>query len=585
MGRKTFVVLLLAVIIGSAFAQELPRLINYQGKLTDPTGVAIDGTANIVFRIYNAGTGGSLLWTETHSLTPVNNGLFDVILGTSTALSLPFDEQYWIELVVDGETLTPRQALNSVPYAYRAAIADSVVGGSGGGSSNWTLSGSSLYPNSTTSNVGVGMTSPSFKLEVQQTAGGPAGFGMKGATGAFNPAVSAVNDYRGFLVHTRVESGFPNMTSLVATGSVTGNYGGLMSFYTRNYGENPSERIRIDETGRVGIGTTSPTQTLDVNGATRLRGHLYDYNNTSGTSGQVLARGASGVVWQDAAGGVGGSGYWSLSGSNLYANSTTYNVGIGTTSPEQKLVVEQNSTGNTRAVLRNTNTGGEMAFAFSSASGQYYAGTHLRNSYSELRFYNNFTGGHFTFVNSGGSERMRITDGGDVGIGTTSPSAKLQVSGNAYVTTYLGVGTSPNTSNRIYASQASGNPAILGYNSFGVTDGLAGVAGTSASAGNGYLGTYRGGIRAGVYGEAGTYSSGDLHAGYFDGLTEVTGDLRVQNRIGVGNSAPARDIHIKQESSTYAIRMEHNTGTNHWEIGTAATTTFGSSIMAPSPPG
>jgi hypothetical protein len=51
--------------------------------------------------------------------------------------------------------------------------------------------------------------------------------------------------------------------------------------------------------GMVGIGTLTPTQMLDVNGNARLRAHLFDYSNTSGSTGQVLRRGASGVEWQD----------------------------------------------------------------------------------------------------------------------------------------------------------------------------------------------------------------------------------------------------------------------------------------------
>jgi len=48
----------------------------------------------------------------------------------------------------------------------------------------------------------------------------------------------------------------------------------------------------------VGINTSSPTQTLHVNGNIRLTGHLFDFNNVNGTSGQILSRGANGVVWQ-----------------------------------------------------------------------------------------------------------------------------------------------------------------------------------------------------------------------------------------------------------------------------------------------
>ena len=50
----------------------------------------------------------------------------------------------------------------------------------------------------------------------------------------------------------------------------------------------------------VGIGTTNPTEDLDVAGDVRIRGGLYDKNNQSGTSGQLLVSTVTGVDWQDA---------------------------------------------------------------------------------------------------------------------------------------------------------------------------------------------------------------------------------------------------------------------------------------------
>jgi len=142
MGKKTLVVLLLAVIIGSAFAQELPRLINYQGKLTDPDGIAITGDVDITFRIYDAATGGTALWTETHSPVGVFNGLFDVQLGRFTDLDMPFDDEYWIELEVGGELLDPREKLSTVPYAFRAIYADTAyIIGSGAVQTDATIDG------------------------------------------------------------------------------------------------------------------------------------------------------------------------------------------------------------------------------------------------------------------------------------------------------------------------------------------------------------------------------------------------------------------------------------------------------------
>lgn len=145
MGKKTLVVLLLAVIIGSAFAQELPRLINYQGKLTDPAGVAVDAPVDITFRIYDVETGGTALWTEAHtgaSRITVTNGLFDVQLGGITDLDLPFDDEYWIELQVGAEVLTPREKLATVPYAFRAIYADTAfIIGSGAVQTDGTIDG------------------------------------------------------------------------------------------------------------------------------------------------------------------------------------------------------------------------------------------------------------------------------------------------------------------------------------------------------------------------------------------------------------------------------------------------------------
>ena len=61
--------------------------------------------------------------------------------------------------------------------------------------------------------------------------------------------------------------------------------------------------------GNVGIGTTNPTATLDVNGKVALGSSVYDSNGNTGTSGQVLSSVPGiGVSWTDQTGGSGGSG-------------------------------------------------------------------------------------------------------------------------------------------------------------------------------------------------------------------------------------------------------------------------------------
>jgi hypothetical protein len=121
--RKKITILLL-VFAALAFAQ-VPRIINYQGKLVDPGGVAIDEPRNMTFRLYDRILGGSPLWVESHIGVDVSHGLFDVRLGSVTpfADSVDFTEQYWLEIEVGGILLAPRIALQAVPYALAAATA------------------------------------------------------------------------------------------------------------------------------------------------------------------------------------------------------------------------------------------------------------------------------------------------------------------------------------------------------------------------------------------------------------------------------------------------------------------------------
>lgn len=108
---------------------EIPRLISFQGVLTDEAGAPVqDAQYPILFRIFDSETGGGEpLWAESQLATTVN-GVFDVMLGASTALNLPFDEPYWLETVTTAGTLTPRIKLAATAYSLRSAgIDDSVA--------------------------------------------------------------------------------------------------------------------------------------------------------------------------------------------------------------------------------------------------------------------------------------------------------------------------------------------------------------------------------------------------------------------------------------------------------------------------
>ena len=94
---KTCVLLTLAILtLGtSATMAEVPKTISYQGVLADGSGnPSTDTSATLTFRIYSTGAGGTPIWEETMPVL-LSNGLFTAILGSSTPLNLPFDQQYW----------------------------------------------------------------------------------------------------------------------------------------------------------------------------------------------------------------------------------------------------------------------------------------------------------------------------------------------------------------------------------------------------------------------------------------------------------------------------------------------------------
>ena len=132
-------ILALILFISLVYASDIPKVINYQGKLTDPSGVGVDDTVAIIFRIYDAPTGGLILWTEAHPLVPVENGLFEVMLGGTFPINLPFDRAYYLEMEINGETLSPRVQFLTVPYAFRAIYVDSADYAVYSDTANWTI--------------------------------------------------------------------------------------------------------------------------------------------------------------------------------------------------------------------------------------------------------------------------------------------------------------------------------------------------------------------------------------------------------------------------------------------------------------
>lgn len=125
-----------AALVGPAFAQD--SRFTYQGQLKQ-SGVPVNATPDLEFRLFDQPQGGNQVGpTVTRPDVPVANGLFsvDIDFGASAFVGGP----RWIETRVEGQALSPRQAVNAVPIAAYA-----LAGPSGSGSPTISFPGDRLY--------------------------------------------------------------------------------------------------------------------------------------------------------------------------------------------------------------------------------------------------------------------------------------------------------------------------------------------------------------------------------------------------------------------------------------------------------
>ncbi len=127
MNRRTKITLCALLAVPGLVSAQSPAF-NYQGRLNTAAGVPATGLYDFTFDLYAVVAGGSpLASTFATNAVPVTNGLFSVALDFSLGAFPGADR--WLSLAVrtngSGEfaTLTPRQPLRSVPYAIRAASA------------------------------------------------------------------------------------------------------------------------------------------------------------------------------------------------------------------------------------------------------------------------------------------------------------------------------------------------------------------------------------------------------------------------------------------------------------------------------
>ena len=190
-----------------------------------------------------------------------------------------------------------------------------------------------------------------------------------------------------------------------------------------------SERMRIDSSGNVGIGTTSPSQKLHINNSTASSASYAKFSNAQ--TGTTTAdgfdvgvnTGTEAIIWQ-------------RENSNLlFATNNTEriritsggNVGIGTTNPTFLLQVQGTPPVNNGALINARNS---AATATNTTFGGIYFNSSPGNDFSIGKSnVNTVTTLSFRNGNNGVS-LMDITPSGNVGIGTTSPAVQLELGDN-----------------------------------------------------------------------------------------------------------------------------------------------------------
>ncbi|MCD4771219.1 hypothetical protein K8R30_02255 [archaeon] len=468
-----FFAVVILFLVGGVFA--IPQTFSVHGKLSNSSGV-LEGTYEMNFSIYEDYSGGSALWTSLRNVTTDSDGVYDVVLG---GVDLNFSEQYYLGVKVESDDeMTPRINLSSSPYAFRAENV-SVAGveftsNVDFGAYNVTVGTNALFVDASSGRVGIGTVSPAVTLDVngslrvgeRELLDGISQIQMIPDT-SFQTHLYTYSDGR-FAIYKNGGTGVGAALSVLHNGNVGI---GTITPQTKlevngslNISGSGASLIFPDGTSMTTAGTgdagtldgldstffmplnTSVVGDFDFNGGWESGGFSIEGGDIYAQTGwfynisslEVTHLEVNGSLFPDVDDqfDVGnGTFRWRdlyLSGEVLSdGTGDSYfmgNVGIGTASPSELLVVGND--------LGNVGTGNSIALGDDSGNvvnlGIGYNSTNRGSIYWE-----DGDDGHLSFgtiTTTGGQNwgAMNLKDG-RFGIGTTSPSTKLEVNGSVNI--------------------------------------------------------------------------------------------------------------------------------------------------------
>lgn len=377
-------ILLLTLTAMVEAAAEPGPAITYQGQLKQE-GVPANGNFDMEFRLFDAPALGNQLGDPmTLNAVAVSSGLFTVTLNANGEFgpSAFVSKHRWLEITIDATTFAPRQALTAAPFAVTAL---NILG-----FDRHSLDAADGEPTDAlfvddVGHVGIGTQAPVAGLHVEGP-GYPNSFLFLNSTGGNND--SGLRLMRDGDVYWHV-------FNRESTGD---------SFTLHNALFDPI--LVATQDGRLGIGTSDPTEPLDVAGVIRSSTGGFEYPD-----GTLQTTAASGNITEV----IAGSG---LSGGGAVGSVTLFIAEGGVTSTQLQ-----------DGTVANADLAADAVDSAKIADGTVTSADLASDA------------GSFDRVSGG----VMVASGGNIGIGTDAPEKKLDVNGAARTTTLEITGGSPLT--------------------------------------------------------------------------------------------------------------------------------------------